>query len=149
MCDCVDVLVFLATCWIQDGLREEREELLKRLVDAFADVVDVTRYETIVCLGDGLLDLTTVLLKKRDVFGKRYENTRWLSSALSTRTSGSPRRRHQVVGEKEDTQLPLYMALGRVVRLHVLRPEQICGRAAVQVEQGLSERGVTRSEMYA
>ena len=62
--------------------------------------------------------------------------------------------------------MPLFMDLGRAFRLHVFRLEQICEQASsaacgrghdllqllitrVHVQQGLSERGVARSELYA
>ena len=54
----------MATRGIQHGLPEEREEIPKRLVDSFADVVELTRCETTIWLADGLPDLPTILSKK-------------------------------------------------------------------------------------
>ena len=125
-----DLLVFLATGGFRDGLREEREELLERLVDAVADDVEVTRCKTTIWQTNGLLDLPTVLSKK----GRIRKMTRECKDGCALRYQQGPAAQldegcagwRHFVEEKGDTQqgMPLYM--GRVVRLHVLRLKQIC-----------------------
>ena len=163
-------------------------ELLQRLVDAFADVVEVTRCHATFWLADGLLDLPTVLSKK----GTYSENNQRIRDGCLLRYQQgtavcfdeSCSGWHQVVGGSKKTPSKVcrstwdcdswfcYMSSGwnesvntgticlRFDGVWLAGEDTICYNflspatddntlGPLQVQQDLSERGVTRFEMYA